>query len=124
MLNQVVIVGRLVRDPECKKLEDEKSVTNMTLAVQRSYKNADGVYDTDFIDCVLWDGVATTAAEYCKKGDVIGVKGRIQTSSYEKDGEKHYKQEVIAERVTFLSSKSKDIEEEQKESSKEEDLEM
>ena len=125
MLNQVVIVGRMTNNPEKRELEDGKQVTNMTLAVQRSYKNADGVYETDFVDCVLWNAIAENVAEYCHKGDVVGVKGRIQVSDYEKDGEKHRRTEVIAEKVTFLSSKSHDKEDEdEKEESKEEDLEM
>ena len=123
MLNQTVLVGRLASDPEVKELEDGKKVSNMTLAVQRSYKNADGQYDTDFIDCVLWNNVAENTAEYCHKGDIVGVKGRIQTNTYEVDGEKRKSTEIIAEKVTFLSSKSKDNESEEKENS-EQDLEV
>ena len=108
MLNQTVLVGRLVADPETKKLEDGKEVSNITLAVQRSYKNEKGEYDCDFIDCTLWNGVATNTAEYCKKGDIIGVKGRVQTDTYEVDGESRKRMSVIAEKVTFLSSKGKE----------------
>lgn len=72
MLNQVVFVGRLVRDPELKESEGGNKFTNITVAVPRSYKNVDGEYDTDFIDCRLWTGVAENTAEYCKKGDLIG----------------------------------------------------
>lgn len=108
MLNQLIIVGRLVRNPEIKKLENNKSVMYITLAVPRSFKNSDGVYETDFIDCILWDVVAKTAEEYCKKGDIVGVRGRIQTRNYEKDNEKKYVTEIIAEKLTFLSSKRAD----------------
>lgn len=108
MLNQAVLVGRLVADPEVKELEGEKKVSTITLAVQRSYKNEEGIYETDFITCNLWNGVAQNTSEYCKKGDIIGVKGRIQTDSYEKDGEKKYTMNVIAEKVTFLSSRQHD----------------
>ena len=109
MLNQVVIVGRLVRDVEVKKLEGDKSVAKISLAIPRSFKNAEGRYDTDFIDCTTWDMVANNVSEYCKKGDIIVVKGRLQSSTYEKeDGTKAYKMELIAEKVTFLSSKPKD----------------
>lgn len=109
MLNNVVLVGRLTSDPEVKQIEDGKSVTNITLAVSRNFKNADGVYDTDFINITLWDGIATNTAEYCHKGDVLGIKGRIQANSFEnKDGEKEFRVNVVAEKVTFLSSKSKD----------------
>lgn len=105
MLNQLVVIGRLVKDPELRKTENGKNVTNITLAVPRSYKNSNGEYDTDFIDCVLWSTVAESTTEYCKKGDLLGVKGRIQTRTYEKDEEKKYVTEVVAEKVTFLSSK-------------------
>ncbi|MBQ9023802.1 MAG: single-stranded DNA-binding protein [Bacilli bacterium] len=108
MLNQVVIVGRLVKDPELRETESGKKVTHITLAVPRSYKNIDGEYDTDFVDCTLWIGVAENTAEYCHKGDLLGVKGRLQTSKYEKDGETRYKTEVIAEKVTFLTTKRAD----------------
>ena len=109
MLNQVILVGRLVRTPELLLTESGKKKSLITLAVNRSYKNTNGEYETDFLDCTLWTGVAENTAEYCKSGDVIGVKGRLQTSSYEdKDGSKKYSIDVIAEKVTFLSSKKAD----------------
>ena len=104
MLNQAVIVGRIVREPEIKKTENGKSVSNITLAVSRGFKNPKGEYDTDFINCVLWKGVAENTATYCKKGDIVGVRGRIQTRNYEYNNEKRQAVEVIAEKVTFLSS--------------------
>ncbi len=107
MLNQVVLVGRIADDPTIKEFKDGKKEAFVTLAVQRTFKNAEGVYDTDFIKCTLWNGVATSTTEYCHKGDIVGIKGRLQVSSYEdKDGEKKYITEVIAEKVTFLSSKA------------------
>ena len=106
MLNQTVLVGRLVRDPELYETESGNKVTNITLAVPRSYKNSEGVYDTDFIICVLGKGVAESATEYCHKGDLLGIKGRIQTRTVELDDEsKKNITEVVAEKVTFLSSK-------------------
>ena len=105
MMNQTCIIGRLVRDPEVKELEDGKKVSNITLAVPRNYKNIDGVYETDFLDCTLWTGIAENTTEYCKSGDMIGVKGRIQTRLIEApDGTKRKKTEIIGEKVTFLSS--------------------
>lgn len=101
MLNQIVLVGRLVQDPEIKELENGVKTSYITLAVSRSYKNADGIYETDFIPCLLYKGIAENTAEYCKKGDVIGVKGRIQT----KQEENKNIIEIVAERVTFLSSR-------------------
>ena len=109
MLNQVVLVGRLTSDLEAKELEDGKKVTNMTLAIPRSFKNAEGEYETDFVECTLWNNIAENTAEYCKKGDIVGVKGRLQTNNYEKeDGSKVFKLDVVAEKVTFLSSRSKE----------------
>ena len=106
MLNQSVIVGRVVRDPELNETENGNKVTNLTLAVPRSYKNINGEYDTDFISCVLWKGVAENTVEYCRKGDLVGIKGRIQTRDVELEDETHKKYvEVVAEKVTFLSSK-------------------
>lgn len=72
MLNQAVLVGRIVQDPELRETENGNKIANMTLAVPRSYKNANGEYDTDFISCVLWKGVAENTVEYCKKGDLVG----------------------------------------------------
>lgn len=108
MLNQIILVGRLVSDPEINISENNKKRTLITVAVPRTFKNINGSYDTDFISCTLWNAVAENTCEYCKKGDIIGVKGRIQTNNYEKDGEKIYSTEIIAEKITFLSSKKAD----------------
>lgn len=112
MLNQTVLVGRLVRDPELRETESGNKVTNITLAVPRSYKNMNGEYDTDFISCVLWKGVAESTAAYVKRGDLVGIKGHIQTRNIETD-EDNFKQvtEVVAEKVTFLSSKKEEANE-------------
>lgn len=104
MLNQIVMVGRLLDKPEIKELENGKKVTNLTLVVSRNYKNKNGEYEKDFIDCVLWNGIAESTKEYCNKGDIVGVKGRIETTII---NEVKYTN-VIAEKVTFLSSKVKD----------------
>ena len=104
MLNQIVLVGRLVKDPVLKETEQGKKRSFITLAIPRSFKNAEGSYDTDFIDCILWDGIAKNTAEYCKKGDVIGVKGRLQSRKYEMDNTTKFVIEVTAEKVTFLTS--------------------
>lgn len=112
MLNQIVLVGRLVADPELSETENGRKVTTITLAVQRSFKNSEGLYEADFIKCVLWNGIAASTTEYCKQGDIVGVKGRLQVTSYEdKNNEKKYNTEVIAEKVTFLSSKKQNEEE-------------
>ena len=108
MLNQAVLVGRLVRDPELKETDNGKKVTKITLAVPRSYKNTNGEYETDFIECVLWSGIAESTVEYCNKGDLLGVKGRIQTRNVELEDTRKIFTEVIAEKVTFLSSRKAD----------------
>ena len=108
MLNQTVIVGRLVNDPELRETENGRKVTNVTVAVPRSFKNVNGEYDTDFISCVLWKGVAENTVEYCKKGDLVGVRGRLQNREYEAEDGKRKVVELVAEKVTFLSSKNKD----------------
>ena len=124
MLNQTVLVGRLVREPEVKELEDGKKVSNMTLAIPRSYKNENGEYETDFVDCVLWNGVAQSTAEYCHQGDVLGVKGRIQTDTYEtEDGTKKKVTQKKTKKISFLSSRSKDREETEVEKASEKELE-
>ena len=109
MLNQTVILGRLVRDPELRETDTGKKITNITLAVPRSYKNVNGEYDTDFIPCTLWQGIAESTTEYVKKGDLLGVKGRVQSRNIELDDDtKRSVIELVAEKVTFLSSKKQE----------------
>lgn len=104
MLNNVHLVGRLTESPEIIELEDGKKVTNVTVAVQRPFKNSAGVYEADFIDCTLWNAVASSTCNYCNKGDIVGITGRLETNSYEdSEGKKHYRMKVIAEKVTFLT---------------------
>ncbi len=103
-MNQLFLVGRLTKDPEMIK-HDGKVSCRITMAVKRSFKNPDGIYETDFFDCILWDGLAKNASEYCKKGDTIGVRGRLQTSSYEVDNIKRKAVEIVVEKLTFLSSR-------------------
>ena len=105
MVNQIVLVGRIARAPEAKVSETGKKYATLTLAVPRNYKNVNGEYDTDFLDCTLWSSVAESTSEYCKTGDMIGVKGRVQSRIIEtSDGQRRRKTEIVAERVTFLTS--------------------
>jgi len=99
MLNQVVLVGRLVDNLKVEDM-DGKKYCNLILAVPRSYKNENGEYETDFIDCILWHSVAENTAEYCKKGDLVGIKGRLE--------KRENNLFVIGEKVSFLSSKRVD----------------
>jgi len=104
MLNQVVLVGRIVKTPELKVTETGKKTATVTLAVPRNYKNMNGEYDTDFLDCTLWTNIAENTTEYCQTGDMVGVKGRIQTRViHTEDGTKKKKTEIVAEKVTFLA---------------------
>lgn len=118
MYNSVYLIGRLTTDPELVASKNGKKVMSINLAVQRSYKNSDGIYEADFIRCVLWEGIATRTAEFCHKGDLVGVRGQLRTSNYEtEDGEKKFKIEVVVEKISFLST-SNSAEEEVKTTSK------
>lgn len=107
MLNQNIIVGRIADKPILVE-EDGVKYTCLTLSVPRSYKNESGEYEVDFINVMLNDGIASTTVEYCHQGDLIGVKGRVQSRAIERDGKKEYSMEIIAEKITFLSSKKAD----------------
>ena len=104
MLNQVVLVGRVVYELELKKSDSGKKFLILTLAIPRSFKNIEGTYDTDFIRCIVWDSIADNTKEYCHKGDIVGLKGRLQSRLIEKDVKKENVMEVVGEKVTFLSS--------------------
>lgn len=107
MLNQVVLVGRLTKDPI--GLEINRNNSTISIAIPRSFKNAQGEYETDFIDCELWNTVASTTVEYCKKGDIIGVKGRLESRTIgQEDGTFKYKLVMVAEKITFLQNHSGD----------------
>ncbi len=108
MLNQIVLVGRLTREITVNKSENGVKVATIPLAIPRSFKNADGTYDTDFIDCVAFDQIAENTSEYVKKGDIVGVKGRVQSRIIEKEDKKENVMEIICEKITFLSSKPKE----------------
>lgn len=104
MLNHVVLVGRLTKDPEIIETETGKKRTRIIIAVGRGFKNMEGLYETDFIPCILWNSVAENTCEYCKKGDMVGIKGRIQTNKIKSENSVKTYIEVIAEKVTFLMS--------------------
>lgn len=115
MLNQIILVGRLTRNITVNKSKDGIKVATISIAVPRSFKNSEGLYDTDFIDCVAFDNIAENTSEYCNKGDIVGVKGRIQTRMVPKEEKgKESKEEkiteIICEKITFLSSRPKEEE--------------
>lgn len=101
MSNSVILIGRITSTPEVQENIDNKSYCIINLAIQRSYKNDEGVYETDYIPVRLEGTIATNTAEYCKQGDLVGVKGALHQTI---DG----RLQVYAERITFLASKKLD----------------
>ncbi len=109
-MNNVTLVGRLTAEPEVKETSDGICRTSITVAISRDYKNSDGIYEADFIKCVLWNGIASATRDYCHKGDVVGIKGKLQSRTYETDNnEKKYVTEVLVDKVTFISSTKKEV---------------
>lgn len=107
MLNRVVLVGRLTRDPELRYTPNGIAVANFTVAANRPFRNQQGEQEADFINCVTWRRQAENLANYMRKGSLIGVDGRIQTRSYEaKDGRMVYVTEVLAENIQFLEPRN------------------
>ena len=106
MINNVVLVGRLTKDPELKQTSSGIYFSNFTLAVNRSFKNDSGETEADFINCIVWRNQAENLCKYMKKGSQIGVEGRIQTRSYETEEGMRYITEVVANSITFLESKN------------------
>ena len=106
MINSVSLTGRLTRDIDLRQTSTGKSMTYFTLAVNRGYKNEQGVNEADFIGCVAFGVQAENMARYLTQGSLIGVEGRISTRNYQaKDGKTVYVTEVIASSITFLESK-------------------
>ena len=102
MINQTVLTGRITRDLELKYTGTGTAVLSFSIAVERPFKNAQGERETDFIDIVAWRKTAENIAQYFKKGDGIGVVGRIQTRNYENnEGRKVYVTEVVADNFDF-----------------------
>lgn len=101
MLNQFMLVGRIQENPTIKENEGGNKTTNINIAVQRSYKNIEGVYESDIIPITLYNNIAGNVCEYCKKGDLIGAKGRIQINE-------NNNIQIIAEKITFLANKKED----------------
>ncbi len=107
MINRVVLVGRLTKDPELKYTQTGIAVTRFTLAVNRAFQSASGEREADFISCVAWRKQAENVANFLKKGSLVGVDGRIQTGSFEgQDGKRVYTTEVVADSTQFLEPRS------------------
>ena len=109
-MNNYTLIGRVVKDLEIKESENKKKYAYLTVAVNRTYKNAEGEYDTDFIDMIVWNELAERVSEYCHKGDLIGVNGRIETRMVTKEDHNEKVTSLVCDKVSFLSSK-KDTEE-------------
>ena len=106
MLNRIVLMGRLTRDPELRRTQSGTAVTSFTLAVDRDFKNADGTKDTDFIDVVAWRNTAEFVSKYFSKGRMAVVEGRLQLRDWtDKDGNKRRNAEVLAENIYFGDAK-------------------
>lgn len=107
-MNKVILIGNITKDIELKTTAGGTSVATFTVACQRNYKNAEGRYETDFINCVAWKNTADFLSKYFGKGSSIAVTGRMQTRSYEaQDGGKRYVTEVIVEETEFVGKKKK-----------------
>lgn len=103
-MNKVSLVGRITKEPELKLTQNQTAYCNFTLAVDRKFKDANGQRQTDFINCIAWKQTATFICKYFHKGNRIGISGSIQTRSYEKDGNKTFITEVLAEEAEFVEN--------------------
>ncbi len=106
MMNRVILVGRITKDPEMKMTQSNIAVVSFTLAVNRQFSDAQGEKQADFIQCVVWRKQAENLARFVKKGALLGVEGRIQTRTYEAENGTRYVTEVLCDSIQFLESKS------------------
>lgn len=106
MINNVVLIGRLTRDVDLRYTHQNQEVGQFTLAVNRNFKNQNGEYDADFINCVIWGKLAENFANWTKKGNLVGITGRVQTRNYEnQQGQRVYVTEVVAESFQLLEKR-------------------
>ena len=105
-MNKVVLIGRLTRDPELRYTGSNTPVATFSLAVNRNFQNQNGEREADFINIVVWRKQAENVKKYVSKGSLVAVEGRIQTGSYEKDGQRIYTTDVVADSVQFLETKA------------------
>ena len=106
MLNKIILMGRLTRDPELRRTNSGTPVASFSLAVDRDFKAQNGEKETDFIDVVVWRGTAEFVSKYFTKGRMAVVEGRLQIREWEKDGSKRRTAEVVADNVYFGDSKN------------------
>lgn len=106
MMNRVVLVGRMTRDPELRRTNSGAAVTSFTLALNRNYNSADG-QQADYIPCVVWNRIAENVEKYCSKGSLVGVDGRLRSRSYDNaQGQRVYVVEVVCDSVQFLETRA------------------
>ena len=110
-MNQVALVGRLTKDPVLRNISKGRVQTSIIVAVNRNFKNLKGEVEADFILCSLWGKLAENTAKHCGKGSLIGVSGRIQSRTYEREDQSRvYVTEVVGENVRFLLTKRRETE--------------
>ena len=108
-MNKVIIIGRNTKDIELRQTASGTSAIEFCIAVNRAFKNANGERESDFFNCIAFSKLAETISKYVKKGDQIGVEGRLQTRNYtNREGKKVYVTEIVVENVEFLQSKKQD----------------
>ncbi|AUD62361.1 single-stranded DNA-binding protein [Tenericutes bacterium MO-XQ] len=105
MINKVILVGRITKDPELKSTQSNINFVNFTIAVNRQFTDQSGERQADFIQCIVWRRQAENLARFIKKGALLGVEGRIQTRTYEADNGTRYITEVVCDSVQFLENK-------------------
>lgn len=106
MLNRIELIGRLTRDPDVRYISNGHPMAQFTIAVDRDFRNAAGDREADFVRCVTWRKLAEQVGQYCSKGRLVAVEGRLQTRSYEApDGSRRTMTEVVGDRVWFLDSR-------------------
>jgi single-strand DNA-binding protein len=105
MMNRVILVGRITKDPEMKSTQSNIPVVSFTLAVNRQFADQSGERQADFVQCVVWRKQAENLAKFVKKGALLGVEGRIQTRNYEAENGTRYVTEVVCDSIQFLENK-------------------
>ncbi|MDD3712823.1 MAG: single-stranded DNA-binding protein [Candidatus Izemoplasmatales bacterium] len=111
-MNQVILVGRLVSDPELHVLDNGMKVSTINLAVKRSFKSGENnLYETDFFKCTLWSGIAEATVSYCRKGYTVGIKARLQQKNYLQDDKIVFSYpEIIVEKISFINKNASENE--------------
>lgn len=109
-MNNILIVGNIVRDNTTRYTSDGKAIVNNSIAVQRNYKNEKGEYDSDFFAIVAYRGTAEYIDKYISKGDRVAIQGKLRNNNYEKDGQKIYSNEIVIEEIKLCSKAPKKIE--------------